>query len=407
MKWRRHFFGAGAEGVTSQSSVLPVLSIDTMSQQLVVVFGVSALWVWWRWLHTSTGSGARFVLSILLLSLSFGAKESALGVSLAFVLLAGIHVWNRPERWGRTLLGLAPAIGVTLSYVIYRSTLPVRLGTFGEGRYDLHLGLNIPVNALQLVAGTIVPFPTSWLYKLSQDVGSWLAFGIISASSAVILAVMVRYRPAAGEVRPWLILILPLVLSTPVIVLNHVSELYTYTLLPFVGLIAGAAFGRGIRIEKGATRGFLIGLLAILLVAQSVSSVYKANQLHRNGEISRSLFLDLEEHVVHAPQYSTFRLCADEIVPDRYSSFIMGPLDTVFGGLRSVLDYYGRSDLRLHPTTRCDDAPEPYDPDLEVRLWFDGTRGRFHCSTSTNSRRTQACPSSNHLLPLPIVEENP
>ena len=372
--------------LTSQCAVLPVLDLDALSQQFVVLFGFAAVWFWWRWALSPTASTRTYLAAVLFLLLCLASKESGVGFSLGFALIAIVHTVRNRAALTRVTTGLLFPLAMTAVYLLYRSTLDVRQIGFGPGRYEYHFGGNIPVNALQLLAATTVPFPTSWLFEVSRSGAAWLTGLLVLLGSGLLVWLCVRYRDGESQPPGRLLVALGVVVSVPFLGLNQVSELYTYSLLPLLGLLTGSIPGSRLLRAGRPARTLVLFALAGMLAGQTISSVYKARQIHGNGAIVRHLFTRLGPHIERIARDSTITLCGSNVAPVRYSAFLMGPLDGILVGAPAITSFFGRPDVRIRWVESCPDPLDAGRSGSEVVLLFDGEDVHARPTTSPARR---------------------
>lgn len=362
---------AGLIVVTSPSAVLAVLGVDGLSQQTVVLFGLLALWAWRHAVSRPDRSATFYAAALAALVLALWSKESAVGFALAIVVLTAVRFVRRPGSWRWSLPRLLPVLAIGLVYVAYRSGLDLTRISFGPERYEMHLGWNIPLNVLRLIVGTTVPVSTVWLHQIVQGDRAWLGYTVVAATGLALVWLTLRFPPFRSARRTWEFAGTSLAVVVPFVLFNHVSELYTYSLLPFYGIAFACSTGRGLAGRRRWTRVVLIVLVAGILGAQTLSTVRKAARLHANGETSRSLFRALEPHVVHAPRDASLVLCDPASGTERYSAFRMATLDTLALASRGICEYYGRPDVHLNVSRDCGRESHRGGPRRQMFLWLD------------------------------------
>jgi len=98
---------------------------------------------------------------------------------------------------------------------------------------------------------------------------------------------------------------------TPVLLMQHVSELYAYALLPTAALLLGYGYGATLIDRRRLVRTVAAVSLGLFVVGQAVATRVKAGQMARNGERATA----------HSPQ----RRLAWRVDPTPRSRSLSGP----------------------------------------------------------------------------------
>jgi hypothetical protein len=140
------------------------------------------------------------------------------------------------------------------------------------------------------------------------------------------------------------------VLLFPVLVLQHVSELYAYALLPF----CAAALARGISVDGARTSGWWV-LCVVLVLSNALGAREKSVSMAENGEAAARLLPPLERLAVDLPPHGQLVLVDPPFGAPEYSTFRMR-------GFRLVNDapigrFAGRPDISVVYSPTPDELP--------------------------------------------------
>ena len=330
--------------------VSAVLGTDTGSQLAAALLGFAAFTQAWehavdaaRPAGASAATGAvRGWPVVVLLALALLSKETALSyaVLVAVVLLYG--AWRRrgpasgAAARGAVVLALA-CILATAVYFAYRGRMaPTRIAWSPTDPYGFHIGVNVLKNQAFLFGGALVPASTSDLFAaVARRSGTVL--GVVGGLTALwcgLLAVgLWRARRPVATVG----LLLAASLTTfPVTLMNHVSELYIYNLMPLLAVLIGLALApllepgeSGAAAESAtaaggtrggppappdrgpAARGTPAAVLAILFLVTASSGLAvqrKAAEMRANGRAAEQLAAAVVDVTRTAPPDATITL---------------------------------------------------------------------------------------------------
>ena len=183
---------------------------------------------------------------VALVALALLAKESALSYAVLVVFVLVYGAWRRrgdaaDVGRGAVLLALACVL-VTALYFAYRGQMaPTRIAWSPTDAYGFHLGLNVLRNQAFLFGGALLPASTSDLFAAvaHRRVAVLAGAGVLTALWCGLLAAGLwrARRPGASAG-----LLLAASLTTfPMTLMNHVSELYVYNLMPLLSVLVGLA----------------------------------------------------------------------------------------------------------------------------------------------------------------------
>jgi hypothetical protein len=341
----------------SQANAHAVLSNDTFSQVAGPFFGCVSLWLLHGALVREREAGApaagrpRMLCALGVYALGLLAKETNVCfLGMAFLLLAA--AWRREggRAWRRPLLRLALFAGVTVLYLGWRSWVvgapQARLGT---GRYDLALGANVVRNTALLLSAVWMPGSSvaAFVAAKGRDVLTLAYFAAVGGVFSALVAYgffSLRRRAVAA----WMG-VFALCSFFPVVLLNHVSELYGYNAMPFVSVAVGLALGEAFRRTGGRPPArWLLAAFLLLFAAGHVAGVrQKAALMGENGRRADALLRQIATHVPEVPPGGRLLLVNPPDDRPEYSIFCMNGFRVLANGLHRVRQVAGRKDFRV------------------------------------------------------------
>lgn len=225
----------------------------------------SAVWVWlgaWFVARTPLGSWRDDLLATACLAVGLGFAEYALGL----LPLAGLcALWRvRDGRpWLAVVRLLALLVAVTLAWYVVRNLV------IGERASEL-VGLSLAhllMNAARLISVSLLWISSVWAVLGPQPAARIVAIGAIGLAVAwggIGLWLARRDGGRQADTRPALLLLMLAAVTFPMIILEHVSELYAVPFLFPVALLAALAAAGYARTGPALRRaGLALGGLAI------------------------------------------------------------------------------------------------------------------------------------------------
>jgi len=326
----------------SQAAVMAVSSNDTFSQVLGVLTGYLAVWAFYRSARDAPPDrpfgNRQYLAGLGWLAVSLFSKETSAAFVLlgAVALLAGTRGVGGMKRLGVLAARLAPVVVLVAVYVAARSAVSTVAPEVGSGAYQLNVGPSMVKNAVMLWVAATLPFS-------SVDMFTALAAGHRTAlvGLGVVYAVFVALV-AAGlwrrrrDARLWWLVAAAFGSITAIVPVNHVSELYTYQLLPLACAIVAiglGALGEAAERSRPARAAWVVAVAA-LVASQAMSAHSKAQMLDDNGRRSDELLdavvpqardlpaggeLVLVDPAAPGPEYSMYRMFGFD--PLRHADF--------------------------------------------------------------------------------------
>jgi hypothetical protein len=218
----------------------------------------------------------------------------------------------------------------------------------GQGPYQFRVGLNIPSNLAMILGAALTPVSTvSIMNALTLgDTIFLLGTGLVAAGS-LLVAIWGLWQD--GRAWLWLVVTTVGVISLfPMVLLNHVSEMYAYGAMPFVGMLLGG--GWAAVLERFRARRLILVLgsigLAGLLLLNVAGIQSKAHLMVANGEAVQSILLQLKEFIPAIPANGRLLLVnPPSPVRSSYSVFIVNGFDVFEGRRETVYRSGDRSDF--------------------------------------------------------------
>jgi hypothetical protein len=172
--------------IISQANVHAVLSLDTFSQISGTLFGCLSIWLFYIFtVNTQNTNGkiltlnAYYYLSVFTLFLAYLSKESSISY---FPILLGVIILTQMIK-GRTfpinqaIVTALPFIFITLLYLIARTFIVEAQPSFGDDRYDFHIGINIIKNIALILFSASTPISSVTIFSAFKN-AEFLHFAI-------------------------------------------------------------------------------------------------------------------------------------------------------------------------------------------------------------------------------------
>ena len=353
--------------LVSQANAMAVLSTDTLSQLLSTLFGSACLlllspraadlrspavaplrsWI------AALGAWACFTLALF-------SKES----SVALLPLVAVVAWLSPGppafsgRVGRVVRLMLPLVLTFAVFMLLRRMANGPAPAFGEQRYNLRLGPNVLAN-LALVLGS------ACLAGSSVSVyGALAAHGIrgllasptdpatltvvaIAAGTVLVLGLLGVGLVRSKQRALLLTLLACSVLAVaPMLLLNHVGELYTYAAMPFIAVVFGWVIAEWWeRLPAPPARAALAIGLAALLVSHVLAVRQKLELLRVNGGRAAVLLAEVGPFVAQVAPGGTLLLVEPRGTAGGYSIYRTSGFHPIEYGRYWLREHYHRPDI--------------------------------------------------------------
>jgi len=345
-------FLACAFTFVGQVSVTTVLGNDTLSQAASALFGCLSVFFLYtacldRPQEHSSPQTVRIVLSVAFYAMALFFKETALGFFLVVMILTAVIVSREPgwpARSRRALLFSAPFITVTLAYLAAR--LHAGGHYSGAGIYHMGLGFNVIRNLAEFSLAAFGPFST---VSAASSFQSGNKPFLVLAALGWIFVVAILVIGVTLSIRKRLVLCLAacaLASLFPTYLLSHVSELYLYNAMPFLGLMVGIALA-SLFDRSQASRILAITCAALLLVTQIHADRQKADLMTENGRRAASMMASIAQFMTKLPPHSEILLVNAQGLRPEYSVFVLSGFDVLEFGTYKLGPLLGRSDVNV------------------------------------------------------------
>lgn len=355
----------------SQANAMAVLSNDTLSQLGGTLFGCLALWFLYRFYHRATdgpsplGQQKRidckyYVTSLAMLVLSLFSKETSvsfLPMAAVVALLANLRITRSSLAVKKAIVDLLPYALAAGVYLAARSVIVGSQPTFGSGRYNFHVGVNIIRNLVMSGFALFVPVSTVTVFSWFKS-GALVVLGVIGILTLaffVLVALGLWYTNRPGVT--FLMAGLALLGLFPTALLNHVSELYIYNSMPFVAVLVGIGLGQLWLLlrAKRAGHAFLMLMVCALMVSHIVAVRSKAQLMDYNGQRAAALLQQVNSFADNAPLNGHLWLCNPPVKSMEYSVFCVSGFNVLHFAL-SIPHLWNRTDLEMRIVSPADMA---------------------------------------------------
>jgi hypothetical protein len=337
--------------LVSQTNVMAVSGNDTLSQILVTFFGCLSLWTIWK--ATSAGpavykSNALFAISLAFFILCLLSKETAVSFFLqALAILAFSGAQRKIPAFRLIIWGSAFSLAV-VAYWILHTSLPLRNASFGYGPYNVYPGLNVLANSMQFFCSLLSPLSTVDMFKAFFYKN--MAFLIFSALSLGMVSALCIWGIVKSEHRKnvlWVV-VLGAAGFFPLVIVRHVSELYTYQFAPFFSIAAGTAFGH---LLKSADKKVVTVFTLIIIFAIYASGIFNVEKkiiaMKKNGDQAQELISQLVSPIKNAPQDAYVYLVNPQKKGPEYSMFMFNGFNVLEYGLLPICHLLQRDDVAV------------------------------------------------------------
>jgi hypothetical protein len=228
--------------------------------------------------------------NLMALAIALLFKENGLAFAGIVLLVLGFAIWrgHRSPVPGATrwlVLFMVACVALTVGYFAYRGmardSKPI---SFGTERYEFRIGGNILVNEAQLLGAPLLPFSTVDAYTAVVHRASLM----LAAMGAGLLAWLALLGTGLTIAKKWPAAfglgILAACAGVPVVLTNHVSELYAYNITPFWAVIVALALPALLEPHRPRRVRIVTAVLLLGVLASDVVAVNrKASQMAVNG----------------------------------------------------------------------------------------------------------------------------
>jgi hypothetical protein len=338
--------------LVSQTNVMAVSGNDTLSQILVTLFGCLSLWTLWK--ATSAGNpvnkrNALSALSLALFVLCLLSKETAVSFFVQVLVLLGFSRARKRTSTIRSIIVGAFYSLTVLVYWIIHASLPLRNASFGYAPYDLYPGLNVFSNAVQFAVSLFSPLSTvsvcrAFFYK---DIVFLLFTGLV-----LLLVISLSISGTVKSRQKRIFIAVPILGLTgffPLVLMNHVSELYTYQFAPFFSIIIGIGISHFITgTRQNPIKNLVVLIITAFFFAGNIYAVEKKIVcVKKNGKQAASLYTQLAPIIKQTPQNAYMYLVNPQEQGPQYSVFLIKGFNVLEYGLLPIGRLLQRDDVAI------------------------------------------------------------
>jgi hypothetical protein len=358
---------AAALMAISQANAAAVLGNDTLSQVASTFFGYLSLRLYAQSLRDRRRGAMSGMYGGALLSLvaALFFKETGFAFVLLLLLVDGGAACSlfgdRSELkslslWKRSLLVVLLA-GV---YLLVRAAAGSMGLEGGSGSYQLYIGGNLLRNAVLFGGAVTSPISTTSVAQWVQTAQWGKVGGVLLGNVMLVSTVAYGVYRSTSRLAAVGLLVMALGSLGPVLLLRNVSELYVYSAMPALCLVAGIGLSA---LWQNAPRRWRVAGVVLLLMyggGQIVGVRQKAALMNITGERTQSLLEDVISVGKTAPAHTT--LCVVDTPTDTtaYSVFRMPGTQPLHFAEPVVQHYTSRPDLRLVvDSSSCVSSPKP------------------------------------------------
>ncbi len=346
----------------SQASVHSVLSNDTLSQVGGTLFGCLSLWFLYRsYGGTNDGAGPSgwqkrinhkcYIAGVVMLLLSLFSKETSVSfplMAVVVVLLANLRITRSASAVTRAVVDLLPYALATGLYLVVRSAVVETRPAFGPDLYNFHIGVNVIRNLAMCAFALLVPVSTVAAFSMLKY-RLLVVFGAVGILT-LVFSVLVALGLWRANQRTVIVLMVCFALLGlfPVVLLNHMGELYVYNSMPFVAVLVGIGLGQLWMVVEPERIGRVFLMLAVCLVVAShvVAVRSKARLMDDNGRRTAALLEQVRPFVDNAPPNGRLWLLNPPVEAVEYSVFHVRGFSVLISALR-IPHLWNRPDLEM------------------------------------------------------------
>ncbi len=346
---------AGVFMALSQANAFALLSNDTLSQVAGTFFGCLALWALaspYLRRPAPRGASIAYLVSVAAFGIALLFKEttsSFLPLLLCVVALINYRKFSLRGVITRSFVMAVPYICVFLCYLGVRALVGANSPSFGPGGYQFHVGTNIIINVLMDLSALVVPLSSVTVFEklIERDL---MTITVIATATLLFVAVIgyglwLKRR----DWKPAVVFVLMLGSLFPMVLMNHISELYIYNSTPFFSILAG--IGLGAALECLQARRYVASALGggiLLLFASHVAAVRdKALLMQENGERATMLLDRLAPYFDQVPQNGALLLVNPRSSHAEYAVYLMNGFNVLQFGEAGIKKLHAREDIDL------------------------------------------------------------
>jgi len=337
----------------SQANAFALLSNDTLSQVAGAFFGCLSLWALVHGLskHENKTRIAFYSLSIAAFVLALFSKETT--ASFFPILVCAVLFDEYRSGEGRPsikkiFLEAAPFAIVFLAYLTVRSAVGANSPSFGSGGYNFDIGLNLPRNVLLDLFAVSVPISTVQVFE-AYSTGEAAAVVLMVICSVLFLGtVAYGLWLRRSDLRVAAVVVFLIGSAFPMVLLNHVSELYVYNSMPFFSVLVGIGIGAVLeRAKRLHLKQMITACFGLMLLGHVAAIREKAILMRENGERASALVAGIGGYINQVPRGGELLLVKPTQQEVEYAVYLMPGFKVIEFGETYIKKIFGREDIDL------------------------------------------------------------
>ena len=358
----------------SQANAFAVLSDDTLSQVAGTFFGCLSVW---GLLSRRVEPGAPKPRLILPYAVSLGAFALALlsketTASFLPILVCALLFLNyeATSRWAsirKVFFQSIPFVMVFFIYFLVRFLVGANSPSLGSGGYNFRLGTNALFNAMLDLFALVVPVSTVRAFEAFQT-GDILSIAVIAVGSLLFFsAVVAGLWIGRADAKIAAAIVFLIGSAFPMVLMNHVSELYVYNSMPFFAVLVGIGIGTLLEISRRQyIKHAIAASFALFLVSHVAAIQEKAILMRENGQRAAALVGGIATYIHRVPPKGELLLVNPPTKEIEYAVYVLPGFRVLEFGESFIKKTYGREDISLRIIEEAELKSTPVRPDTVI-----------------------------------------
>jgi hypothetical protein len=341
----------------SQASAFALLSVDTFSQVAATFFGCVSVWGLLKWntmRRERTASVKKitpYVVSIVAFALALLSKEAASSffpILVCATIFRNYDAENKFRFIKKVFAESIPFAAVFFAYLVVHSHIGANSPSSGSGVYNFRIGSNLPINFLLDLFAVTVPISTVTIFE-AFDKGETVIVGLAAGASMLLLfAVTYGLWLRRSDLKIAAVVVCLIGAAFPMILLNHVSELYVYNLMPFFSVLVGIGVSAILDAAKRSYLKHAIVACCVLMLVSHIAAIRdKTSLMRKNGERAAMLIQQLGAYIDEVPPRGELLLLNPSTKQTEYAVYLMPGLKVLEFGESFIKKTYAREDITL------------------------------------------------------------
>lgn len=303
----------------SQANSHAVSSLDTFSQISSTFLGYFSLSLFITYISGETYIRYyQYAGSFIILIIALLCKESAMSFIVIYSILVVIYIFkhcNHDNKKALSLLiSLTPFILSLFVFMFLRKHFNLVPAEFGSERYNIGTGLNVFKNFLKAIFQSVQPHSSVDLY-LNMKNNQLTTPIIASLFSIMIILITITgiLKNKRYTISNAIILFLPISMF-PTILLNHISELYVYNMVPLIAILIGIGIGTLYEnLTNKLLKALILCFISIFSIWNAISVFSKSKLINQNGIEAEQILNKIQPYYSCIPHNGKLILINPEI----------------------------------------------------------------------------------------------